>query len=90
MRAYPFLTEEGKYDRAAIMRHAHLMMFRFSSFSESLKYVWGLAKRNKRDYNKASALLQEDVPFAKKNCNILKESFLINHPENRYYDNSWR
>lgn len=43
MKAYPFLTEEGKYDRAAIMRHAHLMMFRFSLFSESLKYVWGLA-----------------------------------------------
>lgn len=66
MKAYPFLTEEGKYDRAAIMRHAHLMMFRFSLFSESLKYVWGLAKRNKRDYIKASVLLQEDVPLQRR------------------------
>lgn len=90
MRAYPFLKEEGKYDRAAIMRHAHLMMFRFSSFSESLKYVWGLAKRNKRDYNKASAILKCDVPFIKKDRNILRESFLVNHPENRCYDSSWQ
>lgn len=90
MRAYPFLKEEGKYDRAAIMRHAHLMMFRFSSLGDSLKYVWGLAKRNKRDYNKASAILECDVPFIKKDRNILRESFLVNHPENRCYDSSWQ
>lgn len=86
------LVENGKYNMKAIMKKAwayknnpFCTQYR-NDFKGALKAAWADARIAMDDY-KASLVKSES---AKKNGNVLRNLFLSNHPENRYYDSSWR
>lgn len=86
------LVENGKYNMKAIMKKAwayknnpFCTQYR-NDFKGALKAAWADARIAMDEY-KASLVKSEP---AKKNGNVLLNLFLGNHPENRYYDSSWR
>lgn len=85
------LVKEGKYNRRAIMQRAWAYMkqnkpLKWYSFAMALKEAWTDASLKMDEY-KASLVETEPI---KKNGNVLRDFFIGSHPENRYYDSSWR
>lgn len=87
------LVVDGKYNLKAIMQRAwsyknnpFCTMYR-NDFKGALKAAWVDAHLAMDEY-RASANRQPEA--LKKQGNVLRELFIGNHPENRYYDSSWR
>lgn len=86
------LVKNGKYNMRAIMQRAwaykndiFCTAYR-NDFKGALKAAWVDARIAMDEY-KASLVKVETI---KKSGNVLRDLFLGNHPENRYYDSSWR
>lgn len=86
------LVKNGKYNLRAIMQRAwaykndmFCTMYR-NDFKGALKAAWADARLAMDEY-KAQLKTVEPV---KKQGNVLRDLFLGNHPENRFYDSSWR
>lgn len=87
------LIVDGKYNRRAIMQRAYAYMKRnlslkWYTFKMALKEAWVDAHLKMDDYK--ASLVREQPEALKKQGNVLRNLFLGAHPENRYYDSSWR
>ena len=88
------LVSDGKYNMKAIMQRAwsyknDLLCTQYrNDFKGALKAAWADA-RLAMDDHKAS-LVKAEPEALKKQGNVLRDLFLGNHPDNRYYDSSWR
>lgn len=89
------LINNGKYDMKAIMKRAWCYknnpfntMYR-NNFKGALKEAWVDAKLEMDAY-KASLNAKPVKPGYDYGFNVLQSTFLGNHPDNRYYDSSWR
>lgn len=86
------LVKNGKYNMRAIMQRAWAYVHNFActqyrnDFKGALKAAWVDARIAMDEY-KASLVKVEPI---KKSDNVLRDFFLGSHPENRYYDSSWR
>lgn len=95
-RKYYYISN-GKLDRAKVMKNAWRLhrsplscdSYR-NSFQDCLRESWRCAKRELAEYK----MLHTDTMPVHTGYNyggkILRSTFLSNHPENRYYDSSWR
>ena len=89
------LINNGKYDMKAIMKRAwcyknnpFCMAYR-NDFRGALRKAWTDA-RLEMDAYKASLNAKPAKPGYNYGFNILRSTFLGNHPDNRYSDSSWR
>ena len=89
------LIKNGKYDMKAIMKRAWCYknnpfntMYR-NNFKGALKEAWVDAKLEMDAY-KASLNAKPVKQGYDYGFNVLQSTFLGNHPDNRYYDSSWR
>jgi hypothetical protein len=85
------LVKNGKYNMRAIMQRAWAYMkqnksLKWYSFAMALKSAWADAILKMDEY-KSSLVKSEPI---QKNGNVLRNLFLGNHPEYKYYDSSWR
>lgn len=90
-----FLIENGKYNISAIMKRAWCYKknpfnttYR-NSFKGALRAAW-IDARLEMDEYKASLIRDSKMTGYNYGYNVLRNTFLGNHPENRYYDSSWR
>lgn len=89
------LIINGKYDMKAIMKRAWCYKnnpfnttYR-NDFQGALKEAWVDAKLEMDAY-KVSLNAKPVKPGYDYGFNVLQSTFLSNHPDNRYYDSSWR
>lgn len=86
------LVKNGRYNMRAIMQRAWAYVHNFAcvqyrnDFKGALKAAWVDARLVMDEY-KASLVKAEPI---EKYGNMLHDFFLGSHPENRYYDSSWR
>lgn len=88
------LVKNGKYNMRAIMQRAWAYVNNFActmyrnDFKGALKAAWADARLAMFDYK--ASLVKAEPEALKKKGNVLRDLFLGNHPDNRYYDSSWR
>lgn len=92
MVGYSFLSEDGKFNISAIMKHAHVLKaYRRFTLSAALKEAWFLAKRQRKQYREAQEDIESYEPVNYPNRgNVLKALFVGSHPEYTNYDSSWK
>ena len=90
-----YLIKDGKFDMAAIMKRAWCYKnnpfntaYR-NDFKGALRNAWVDAKLEMEDY-KASLNAKPARQGYNYGFNVLRSTFLGNHPDNRYADSSWR